>query len=298
MAAIYSIRELETLSGIKAHTIRMWEQRYGILKAARTETNIRFYSDSELKYLMSIALLNRNGYKISKVAAMSQEEVGVIVTAMLETPSEYATQIDGLTIATIEYDEEKFERITGTAILQLGFEEAMKKIVFPFLQKIGVMWMSGSVIAAQEHFVSNLIRQKLIVAIDGQSKKILPGAKKFLLFLPNAEWHELSLLFLSYLLQARHQKVVYLGASVPIKEVMEVGDVLMPDYYYTIISSALTYHTVPEYLNKLANHFPQSQVLASGSQVIELAEPIAGNVETLPSMEAVLQKIDRLTQYL
>lgn len=295
MATIYSIRDLESLSGIKAHTIRIWEQRYGILKAQRTTTNIRFYTEDELKYLMSLALLNRHGYKISKLAGFTQSEVSRLVQEMIETPTEYDQQISGLTLATIEFNEEKFEKILSTSFIQLGFEEAMKKVIFPFLEKVGMLWVSGSIIAAQEHFVSQIIRQKIIVAIDGQVTKWQPGAKKWLLFLPNSEWHELSLLFLYYLLKSRSHRVIYLGASVPLKDVIEVGKVVEPDFFYTIITAVPQGYSVKNYLNQLSEAFPSATIYSSGLQMAEPPKDLHKNISVLNSMPTVMKRVEELS---
>ncbi len=294
MASIYSIRELESLSGIKAHTIRIWEQRYGILNASRTETNIRFYSEEELRYLMSLALLNRNGYKISKLAAMSHSDISKLVVEMINAPAEYSNQIEALTIATIAYDEDKFEKILNTCILQIGFEETIKKVVFPYLEKVGMLWVSGTIMAAQEHFMTQLLRQKLLVAIDGQQIKTDAHSKEFVLFLPNGEWHELSLLFLSYLLKSRNHKVIYLGPSVPLQDLLKVGETLQPYGFYTIITTNPSTFTVSEYLNQIATNFPESKVFVSGPQVNNQLKGLISNVYPISSLDTA---IDRLEEF-
>ncbi|MFN0275768.1 MAG: MerR family transcriptional regulator [Chitinophagales bacterium] len=294
MSAFYSIKDLEKLSGIKAHTIRIWEQRYGILQAERTATNIRVYNDNELKQLMSLALLNRKGIKISKLAKLSEKEMQDLVEKMLETPSEFETHIEGLVMATLDYDDQRFEKILNTSILQLGFEETIKRVIFPFLEKIGIMWISGSLISAQEHFVSQLIRQKVIVAIDGQMREDNSNTKTYLLFLPNKEYHELSLLFLNYLLRSRKQRVVYLGASVQLKDVLKAGEDLQPDYFYTIITSHLPDQTVEEYLNQIADKFPNSIVYASGIQINTRLTGLRENVVLLTDMKSVLNRVEQI----
>ena len=155
----YLIKDFEALSGIKAHTIRIWEQRYGILKPERTSTNIRRYNDDELKLLLNISTLNRNGYKISKVAQMKRSEIEEKVRDITATNFDFPNQITALTAAMVDMNEMEFERVLNVNIVQLGFESTVENIVFPFLQQIGVMWQTGSVNAAQEHFISNLIRQ-------------------------------------------------------------------------------------------------------------------------------------------
>ena len=295
MAAIYSIRDLEHFSGIKAHTIRIWEQRYGILQAARTETGIRYYSEAELKYLMRLALLNRNGYKISKLAGMPQEQIAEMVEDMVKAPQEYSAHIEGLLLATMEYDEERFEKILNTCILQIGFEGTVTKVIFPYLEKVGMMWVSGTVIAAQEHFVSQLLRQKLIVAIDGQSARTNQDSRTFILFLPNGEWHELSLLFLHYLLKVHHHKVIYLGGSVPLKDVLQVGQTVQPDGFYTILTTNPIGYSIVDYLNTLASTFPKSSVFASGAMVHTPPRGLESNVYILQSLDTAVRQIEELT---
>lgn len=290
MGATYSIRDLEALSGIKAHTIRIWEQRYGIMHALRTDTNIRFYNEVELRYLMSLALLNRNGYKISKLAKLSHEEVSLLVTELINAPTAFNNQIEALTISTIAFDEVKFEKILNTCILQIGFEETIKQVVFPYLDKLGMLWIAGAVMAAQEHFMTQLLRQKLLVAIDGQQVKYNEKSKEFVLFLPNGEWHELSLLFLNYLLKTQHHKVIYLGPSVPLDDILKVGETLNPDVFFTIMTTTPSSFTVTDYLNKIACKFPNSTVYLGGAQATNYLKSLEPNVVVLSDMNNVLDR--------
>ncbi|MCB0642218.1 MAG: MerR family transcriptional regulator, partial [Phaeodactylibacter sp.] len=209
--AIYSIKDLEKLSGIKAHTIRIWEQRYGIINPQRTPTNIRYYEDEDLKFLLNIALLNKNGIKISKIAKMGRDEIGEKVAAISEINFEYGTQLDALTISMIEMDEYKFDRIISTNIDQIGFERTMLEVIHPFLDKLGVLWLTGSINPVQENFISYLIRQKLIVAIDKEPLFINSPKPKFMIYLPEGERQELSILFMHYLLKTRGFQVLYIG---------------------------------------------------------------------------------------
>ena len=192
--AQYTIKELEHLSGIKAHTIRIWEQRYNILCPKRTETNIRFYDDKDLKTLLNVSLLNEKGYKISKIAQMQPDQVIERVQQLCEIPGECSQHINNMVAAMLDLDEEAFEKAISTVTLQLGFAEAMNRLIYPFLHKIGILWQTGNITPAHEHFVSNLIRQKLIVAIDGQVVRKKAGAPTYLLYLPEGELHELALL--------------------------------------------------------------------------------------------------------
>jgi len=295
MAAIYSIRDLEQLSGIRAHTIRIWEQRYGILQAARTDTGIRYYTEAELKYLMRLALLNRKGHKISKLAAMPAHQVNDMVEALVQAPTEYQVQMEGLILAAISFDEERFDKILNTSILQIGFERTVLEVIFPFLEKLGIMWVSGAVMAAQEHFVSHLLRQKLMVAIDGQTSRGNADPRTIVLFLPNGEWHELSLLFLYYLLKLHGHRVIYLGASVPMQDVMQVGESLHPHAFYTIITTGPTGFEVADYLNTLAGKFPEARIFASGARLQQYVKGLHPNIFVLHSFDGVVGAVERLS---
>ena len=262
----YSIKDLEQLSGIKAHTLRIWEQRYNLLQPKRTDTNIRFYDDDDLKLILNVALLNDNGVKISKIASMSSNELREEVMKLTERSLTHDDQIHALTICMIEMDEERFDKILSTNILKLGFEQTMLNVIYPFMSKIGVLWQTGAINPAQEHFISNLVRQKLIVAIDGQISQ--RGGKKFLLFLPEGELHEMSILFASYLIKSKGHKVIYLGQSTPNDDLLAVYKLHQPEYLLTVITTSPSSEYVQEYIHALSERFGQAQILVTGYQVL------------------------------
>ena len=164
--AIYSIRDLEKLTGIKAHTIRMWEQRYGIVEPARTPTNIRYYTDDHLRHLFNVAILNRNGVKISKLAKMSPDEVADLSAELTQARGDNNSQIEALTLAMIDLDESAFEVVYSTYVEDRGFEQAMMELIYPFLDKLQLLWFTSTVNPVQEKFIIHLIRNKIISAID------------------------------------------------------------------------------------------------------------------------------------
>ena len=264
----YSIKDLEHLSGIKAHTLRIWEQRYNIINPKRTDTNIRIYDEHDLKLVLNIALLKDHEYKISEIARFSLEELSKEVVKISEQKMSYPDQIHSLTIAMIDLDEERFEKTISTNILQFGFENTMVNIIYPFLSRIGILWVTGSIGPAQEHFISNLIRQKLIVAIDGQVVKPDAHSQKYVLFLPEGELHEISLLFANYILRARNHKVIYLGQTLPFNELVFVCESQQPNYIFTAITSSPGQDEIQSYVNRLEEYFPKIQILLTGYQVI------------------------------
>ncbi len=288
----YSIKDLEHLTGVKAHTIRIWEQRYNILKPKRTDTNIRYYDSEDLKQMLNIALLNNNGYKISKIAKMSQEEIFEAVLKTIDKNNNYSDQINALTVSMIDLNEAQFEKIMSTNILQLGFEETMMNIIYPFLTKIGFLWQIDSINPAQEHFMTNLIRQKLIVAIDGQFSYQEQYHKKYMLFLPDGELHEISLLFAAYLIKARGNQATYLGQSLPMKDVYEAYKIHKPDFILTVITSSPDIDHVQDYLYELSATFKDTQLLVSGYQVIGQDLDIPENIFVITHFKYLIEFIE------
>jgi DNA-binding transcriptional MerR regulator len=274
----YSIKELEQLSGIKAHTIRIWEKRHRIIAPSRTATNIRYYSDLDLKKLINVSLLNTYGIKISKIADMSLDDMNKKVLEISELQNDKAVHIDQMVIAMIDMEEELFEKILNNLILRFGFEQTITEIIYPFLEKIGILWQTQNITPAHEHFISNLIRQKIIVAIDGLP--IPPKSqKKILIFLPEGELHELGLLFYHFLIRKARYRTYYLGQNVPHDDLISVYKVHQPDFMLTTITSNLVI-PIEKYLERLSNDFGQTKILVSGYQVQKFHGTKLGNVQT------------------
>lgn len=288
----YSIKDLEHLSGIKAHTIRIWEQRYNFVKPNRSDTNIRSYDDQDLKTFLNIALLKDNGFKISKIAEMTPAEMNQEVISLTDKNLRYPEQIHALTLAMVDMDEDRFEKIMSSNILKLGFEKTMINIVYPFLSKIGVLWQTGSINPAQEHFISNLIRQKLIVAIDGQYVNFHAHSKKYILYLPEGELHELSLLFADYVIRSRQNKSVYLGQSLPLQDLVSVCEIHKPDYILSVLTAVPGADQVQKYVDKLSHLFPHSTILLTGYQVIGQDISAPGNVIIFNRFDEILRFVE------
>lgn len=293
--SVYSIRDLEQLSGIKAHTLRIWEQRYNIVSPKRTDSNIRYYDDVDLKLILNISLLKDHGFKISHIAEMSEAEMKGEIIKITSKSNSSSEQVQALTLAMIELDEERFDKIISTNVLQLGFERTMMQIIYPFLVRVGVLWQTGAIHPAQEHFISNLIRQKLIVAIDGQVVKHNPNAKKFLLFLPEGELHELSLLFANYLVKSRNHKVIYLGQNLPFQDLCEVYKVYQPHYIMTIATSHPSQDIIQTYIDQLAQKFSDASIFLSGYQIIGQDLNIPSNATLIHKIEDLVEQIDSLS---
>lgn len=291
----YTIRELENLSGIKAHTIRIWEKRYGLIAPQRTSTNIRTYCDTELKTLLNVSILNRNGLKISKIARLTQDEIITKVDNYTRDVTSTESQIESLTVAMIDFDEYRFEQVLARSVIQYGFEETITRIIYPFFVRIGLMWQMGSVNPAQEHFISNLIKQKFFVALDSLVANNKTDSRRFVLFLPEGELHEIGLLFFCYLIKKRGHHTLYLGQSMPLNELSEISHTYQFDYLLTAFTTSFSGKDMVNYVNTLAAKFGDKTVFISGSRISDLSINLPSNVLLLSSPLMLLEELDHLT---
>lgn len=265
----YSIKELEKLSGIKAHTIRIWEKRHKIIAPSRTATNIRFYSDSDLKKIINVAIANNAGVKISHIARLSNDELMRLVTEQSSAGGEMASPIDQLVVSMVELDEPAFVTTLNKLTQTMGFEDVVVKVIYPFLEKIGILWQTGNITPAQEHFISNLVRQKMMVAID--SLPYPPASSpKAVLFLQENEYHEIGLLFYCFLVKKYHIRPIYLGQSVPYLDLLQVVKSHNPKFIITSIVTTLNQDVFNAYFNKLSVDFPHQTILISGQSAQQL----------------------------
>jgi DNA-binding transcriptional MerR regulator len=289
--AQYSIRDLEILSGVKAHTLRIWEQRYDFLKPHRTDTNIRFYTDEQLKNVLNISLLNRNGFRISKIAKMKNEDLNNEVLKISSDNAEPNVYLDSLVHSMLDFDEARFEKTLSSAIVSLGFESTFNTVIFPFMQRTGILWTTGAVRPVQEHFITNLIRRKITVAIDSQFVKVNEKSKKFVLFLPSGETHELLLLFTEYLLRNQNHQVAYVGASVPFEDISFIHADFKPNFLLTFITVTPSEMPLQDYINKLSETFPETKILVGGAQIMFHPVTLPSNVFSVKSCEQLLELI-------
>lgn len=260
----YSIREVEKLTGIKAHTIRVWEKRYNLGCAERTETNIRYYSDEELKKFINIALLIDSGSKISKVVLLDTDQLCEEIKKLSgQDNAAPRVFVDRFVNAMIDMDEAKFHEILDECIRKFGFTRAMITVVYPFLEKTGILWQTNHISPIQEHFVSNLIRQKILAETDKLGYRI-KQPETFLLFLPVDELHEIGLLFYNYYLRKQGYKVYYFGQSVPFNDLAVTLENLQADYLFTYFVAGKTGTEICNYLADLEKIFTGKSIFITG----------------------------------
>jgi DNA-binding transcriptional MerR regulator len=259
----FTIKDLENLSGIKAHTIRIWEQRYTFLKPQRTDTNIRYYTNDELKKVLNIALLNKYGFKISHIDKMDAQEMRDKIISLNQAEAQQERLINELLQCMVDLDMEKFEEVVDRFIGAKGIDKAIHYLLFPFLDKIGILWLINNIHPAQEHLVTNIIRQKLIVGIESVMSHLSPD-KKVILFLPEGEHHELGLLYIYYLLKSRGVQVIYLGANVPLTDLQYIASQKQPDFIYTHLTCITGNFNFEKYLHQVQQTVHGTPLIVSG----------------------------------
>ena len=246
-----SIGDLEQLTGIKAHTIRMWEQRYGLLQPVRTATNIRTYSEADLRRLHNVGTLCAKGHRISQVARLSDAEMSEAVLACCDDAHDYNRQVNALLAAMLNFEEERINQMLNEAASQLGFENMMLYVAYPLLQRIGLMWLAGAVNPAQEHMLAHMLRQKMLAATDALPS-VPTTARRWVLFLPVDELHELALLFMNYALRVRGQHTLYLGQNMPTAELGAVCKIYHPHAVVSVLTLQPDRNRVAEFASEVS----------------------------------------------
>jgi len=289
MNSRYSIKDLEKLSGIKAHTLRAWEQRYDLIVPYRTETNIRYYVDNHLKKILNIAVLVKSGMRVSKVAELTAEEIRSAVIDAGRYQGNYESQINSFKVAMIDYDEYLFESVFNKCLIQFGTDETLTKILGEFIRQMGLLWHAGAINVGNEHFISSLVKQKLFSIID---QTMLPQAsdksKSYVLYLPADELHELGLLYLYYYLKKTGHRVIYLGQSVPMEYLKEVSEKTDIYQFVSIFTTAPHHDGIDGYFEKMAELFGENdyRFLLTGIQFSEYpAEKLPKRVELAANIE-------------
>lgn len=252
ISTLFSIKDLENLSGIKAHTIRIWEKRYGLLKPERTESNIRYYDLENLKKLLNISILNSQGHKVSRIASYSTEELEAKVREHTSDNDDHEHFINSLKVSMLNYDRNLFEHTYNSLVAESSFREVFVEVLVPFLQNIGLEWQSNSITPAHEHFITNLVKQKLLVNIE-RVQQVLPKDPEevYVLYLPLNEIHEFGLLYIHYELLLKGKYSVFLGQSVPADNLKSVQKIFRKIHYISYFTVKPDPDNVISYLKKI-----------------------------------------------
>ena len=261
----FTIKAAERLSCMKAHTLRVWEQRYGILQPTRKkDSNHRVYTNREMKALLKIVHLYHLGLKISEIANLKEDEVDKLMQQSNKGEWSIEVLLVELKEAIIDFDNLSFERKLDQLIRRLGMKDALLGVIFPLLNQIGLLWLTDKVVPGQEHFASNIIMRKLLKAIDEVVVSRVQRRGLVLLFTPQGEYHEIPLLFFRYLLLSKGYNTVYLGVSVPVEVVQEFCEKYKPTHLLVHFTSNLQSPVIPDFLKNLHTISPDSKIVAAG----------------------------------
>ena len=250
--SVFSIKDLENLSGIKAHTIRIWEKRYNVLEPMRTETNVRLYDLASLQKLLNITLLHDYGYKISKIASYPEEEIPVLVREIISEKSAKNHAISAFKMAMMNFDQELFFTTYAQLLSEKSFKEVFYQVFIPLMTEMGLLWQSDTISPAHEHFISYLIKQKLLINTEKlQVLRPTKTDKVFVLSLPMNEMHELGLMYLNYETLLHGYKTIYLGESVPIESLTDLKKHFESIVFVSYLTVQPDKDSVNDYVNKM-----------------------------------------------
>ena len=259
----YSMSEVENLTGISSHALRMWERRYNFLQPKRTKNNARYYSDNELKKLLNIGVLIRNGYRISAIDKMTNTKIHELVTDLFNTHAASDQDIiNSLVKSMITMDAAAFNAIIQRQTMNRGFLSTITELIYPFLNLVGGLWITQKANPAQEHFITNLVRQKIISAIENLSEPS-ESAPRILMFLLDGDDHEIGLLLANFIAKYLGWNVYYLGLNVPIENIKPIVEICSPDLLFTMFIAPR-----PAQLKKLIAEITESiqvSLLVSGN---------------------------------
>jgi DNA-binding transcriptional MerR regulator len=289
----YTIKDLEQISGIKAHTIRIWEQRYHFLQPQRTETNIRSYSGEELKVILNVSLLNKYGFKISHIDKMSQVEIEEKILGLNQLDAEKERVVNALIKDMVSLNMISFEKQLDNYIAQKGIEKTITNIIFSFLERVGVLWITNHINPAQEHLASNIIRQKIILGIEKLPRN-MPSSKLIVLFMPEGEYHEIGLLFVHYLLKLRGYNIDYLGTNVPIVDLKYLTEIKKVDYLYAHITAPIKGFKINKFMEQIGQLNKSIPIILTGQMMQEYKGPVPSHIKVMNSLPQTMEVLSSL----
>lgn len=292
----FSIKDLENLTGIKAHTIRIWEKRYGLLQPSRTDTNIRFYDLKNFQKLLNVSYLNQNGYKISKIAKLPEENIPVLVKELSMNSESSEHILNSFKMAMLNFDQSLFYKTYSSLTKDYNFPEIFRNYFIPLLTEIGLLWQTNTITPAHEHFISGLIRQKIgIHTEEAQAKVDISSSKTFVLYLPEHEIHELGLLYLNYEIAAKKHHSIFLGQSVPVESLIDVtnfyDDITFISYFTVMPEIEDTMDYLSGFYDKILkgkNH--QLWILGRRVESIDTTQ-LKKSISTFNSIESLVKNL-------
>ncbi len=292
----FSIRDLENLSGIKAHTIRIWEKRYNLLSPERTDTNIRTYNLASLQKLLNITLLYHSGHKISKIAKIPEGDIPLVVREIVAKNSFKNHAMNAFKLAMMNFDQTIFFNTYNSLINEKSFREVFKETFIPLLNELGLLWQTDTISPAHEHFITSLIKQKILINTEKlQHLKPTKTDKVFVVYLPENEIHEIGLLYLNYEIILRGYKSIYLGQTIPMENLMDLMKYFDNIYflsYFTVVPEKDRIEKYIEDFKHLVSDYNNPNLWILGRQVQHLDETkLPSFVKTFHSIDQVVSRL-------
>lgn len=297
----FSIKDLENLSGIKSHTIRIWEKRYNLLEPERTDTNIRTYDLGSLCKILNVSYLKNAGIKISTIASLSTEDIETQVRNLAVRNNKNDHAIQELKLAMVNFDQSMFQRVYDSVLKEVGFSGVFYDLFIPFLEELGFLWQSKTINIAHEHFISHLIKQKVLINLEKvQYQEFRNDDKIYVLFLPENEMHDLGLLFLNYELLKKGCKTVYLGASMVLEALPYFKNKGVAPTYITYITVQPTEQETPSFLKKFNRKVAKNDqvelwILGQLAQKIK-SKDLSKNQTVFKGISEVIKRIPQLIE--
>lgn len=293
---VFTSADMENISGIKAHTIRIWEKRYHLFTPDRVSRNIRQYNLENLQKLLNVALLNKQGMKISKIAELTEVEIITKAKTFVSCDIELENACNEIKMAMYRFNAAQFDHTYNHAFQQYSFTEIYQKIFIPFLHFIGMLWQTTAITPAHEHFISNLIYQKIQANIEQLKTKIVPHQKRtFILYLPEEEMHEISLLYLNYVLISKGYQTIYLGRSIPTSDLAQFKSLFPLLCWTSIFTIAPSSKFILPYIQDMEDLVKDSPhyVWSVGQTLRDIIDkPLTSNIKIFPSLSEVLALLE------
>ena len=291
----FSIKNLENLSGIKAHTLRIWEKRYNLLEPERTDTNIRRYSLDSLRKLLNVTLLYNHGFKISKIASLDDSEIPKLVRSIALKANSEQVSINAFKLAMINFDYELFDTNYEEILQHHNFEYLFMNIFMPLMKELGILWQTGAISPSHEHFITNLVKQKIHLQTEYlQKNKFEPNHPIFVLFLPENEIHELGILYLNYLILSKGYRTIFLGQSLQTSSLQTLYSYETKYYFVSYITVEPSKDEIMPYLQNFYNKIldkQDSKLILFGPQQIAIdKETLPEKIEMFRSVESFVFK--------
>jgi DNA-binding transcriptional MerR regulator len=292
----FSIKNLENLSGIKAHTLRIWEKRYNLLEPERTDTNIRRYSLDSLKRLLNVTLLYNHGFKISKIASLNEEEIPELVRSIALKSNSEQVAINAFKLSMINFDYDLFDTNYNEILQHHDFQYVFLNVFMPLMRELGILWQTGAISPSHEHFITNLIKQKIHLQTELlQRKKPKRGEHPlFVIFLPENEIHELGVLYLNYLILNSGFRTIFLGQSLQTTSLETLYSYNTKFYFVTYLTVEPNKDEIMPFISQFHENLLKdrdSKLLIFGPQQIEIdIDKLPGQVELFRSVESFIAK--------